>query len=338
MIKVIDLEDLDDATLARILANAKKLEGAPRHTVLAQRTAALVFFNSSLRTLSSMQAGFAQLGGSAFVITPGQGTWLLETKDGVVMDGDKAEHIKEAIPVLGEYADLLGVRAFADGKNLDEDLADGTMRAIAAASTKPFINLESAIAHPCQALADWKTLNDLDIPASREGKFVLSWVWHPRGLPFAVAASALKMAVRRGMDVTILRPDGYSLPEKVMSEAGALAQRYGARIRETDDLHEGMRGAHVLYAKSWSSVECYGKPEAEAKKRLGLKTWCVDEPWFETAAPNAAFMHCLPVRRNVKVTDRILDGRRSVVVRQAGNRLHAQKGLIWEMLAKGQSL
>jgi len=327
----IELDDLAGDRLEAVLARARELETRRVTDDLRGRTVALLFMNPSLRTLASMQAGVAQLGGNSFVVTAGQGSWQIETRDGAVMDGDAAEHVREAIPVLASYGDALAVRCFARGRDLAEDLADGTIRTMASLSPVPFINLESAAAHPCQALGDWKTLDDVGVPR-RGGRFVLSWVYHPRPLPFAVAASALAMAARRGMDVTVLRPDGYSLPEPVMARAARWAERAGGSVRETADREDAMDGAHVVYAKSWAAPAFYGRPAEEAPVRAGLKGWCVSEAWFRPAAPGARFMHCLPVRRNVKVTDEILDGPRSVVVRQAGNRLHAQKALLVEML------
>ncbi len=328
--RFLDLGDLSDARLEAVLARACALERERVGSALTGKVVGLVFMNPSLRTLASMQAGVAQLGGSTFAITPGASSWKLETRDGVVMDGDAAEHIREAIPVLAQYADALAVRCFARGADLAEDLADGVIRAMADLSPVPFINLESAAAHPCQALGDWKTLDDLGVPR-RGGKLVLSWAWHPRALPLAVAASTVTMAARRGMDVTILRPQGYELPEPIMARAGALATTSGGSVTESDDREVALGGAHVLYAKSWASPPLYGKPE-EAELRAGLRHWCVGEPWFAPAAPGARFMHCLPVRRNVKVTDEVLDGPRSAVVQQAGNRLHAAKALLLEML------
>jgi N-acetylornithine carbamoyltransferase len=332
MKRFIDLDDLSDDRLEAVLARARGLQRRPLSDALRGRTVGLLFMNPSLRTLASMQAGVAQLGGSSFVVTPGQGSWQLETRDGVVMDGDAAEHVREAIPVLAQYADALAVRCFARGKDLGEDLADGVIRTMAGLSPVPFINLESAVSHPCQALGDWKTLDDIEAPR-RGGKFVLSWVYHPRPLPYAVAASALSMAARRGMHVTVLRPDGYALPEPVMARARGWAARTGGSVEETTDRAAGMDGAHVVYAKSWAAPAFYGRPAEEEPLRAGLRDWCVGERWFAPAAKGARFMHCLPVRRNVKVTDEVLDGPRSVVVQQAGNRLHAQKALLVEMLA-----
>jgi len=332
MKRFLDLADLDPELTTRLLVRAKELERRPVNTALAGRTVGLVFMNPSLRTLASMQAGIAQLGGNSFLIQPGAGSWKLETRLGAVMDGDAVEHVREAIPVLARYADALGVRCFASGDDLAADLADGTIRAMAELCDKPFVNLESALSHPCQALADWKTLDDFDVPRAG-GRFVLSWAFHPKPLPYAVPASALNMAALRGMDISILRPEGYALPSEVMSRARAIAARTGAHIEETTDRRAAMRGAQVIYVKSWAAPAHYGKPAEEAKLRAPQRSWCVDESWFADAAPAAKLMHCLPVRRNVKIADAVLDGPRSVVVKQAENRLHVQKSVLVEMLA-----
>jgi N-acetylornithine carbamoyltransferase len=334
--RFMDLSELDAATIERLLRSAARLEKSPRSDVLRGRVLGLLFLNPSLRTLSSMQAGMAQLGGSSFVVTPGQGSWELETRTGVVMDGPAAEHVREAIPVLGQYCDVLGVRSFASGKSLADDLSDAVMRRIADLSPVPFINLESAITHPCQSLADWKTLDDLGVPAAR-GRFVLSWAWHPKALAYAVPSSTILMAAQRGMDVVVCRPEGFELPAPVMERAAAMARASGGSLSESEDVHVAMEGAHVLYAKSWCAPSAYGRPSEEAELRRPLRDWCVRETWFKRARPGASFMHCLPVRRNVKVADEILDGPRSAVVRQAANRLHVQKAVLQSMLAAGES-
>jgi N-acetylornithine carbamoyltransferase len=332
----LDLDDLSDSRLEAVLSLAREVERQPVRDDLARKTVGLVFMNPSLRTLASMEAGVRQLGGDTFLIQPGAGSWKLETRDGVVMDGDAVEHVREAIPVLAQYADALAVRCFAEGKDLATDLADGVMATLAKLSPKPFVNLESAVSHPCQALADFKTLEDLEIPR-RGGRFVLTWAYHPKALPYAVPASALHMAARRGMEVTVLRPEGFSLPAPVMEKARALAARSGGKVQETSDRRAAMEGAHVVYAKSWSAPQAYGRPAEEAPLRANLRDWCVAESWFQTARKDARFMHCLPVRRNVKVADEVLDGPRSVVVQQAGNRLHGQKALLIEMLGKKET-
>lgn len=334
MKQFLDIADLPAERIEAVLALAAELERTPIRRSLAGKIVGLLFMNPSLRTLASMDAGVKQLGGDTVIITPGQSSWKLETEDGAVMDGEAAEHVREAIPVLAQYADALAVRCFAAGRDLEEDLADPVIRKMATLSPVPFISLESAASHPCQALADWKTLEDLAVPR-RGGRFVLSWAYHPKALPYAVPAAVLRMAAMRGMDVTVLRPEGFSLPETVMAGAREIARRSGGHLRETSNRRDAMEGAHVLYAKSWAAPSLYGKPEDEAALRAPFRDWCVAEPWFETAARRAHFMHCLPVRRNVKVADEVLDGPRSVVVRQAGNRLHAQKALLLEMLSEG---
>lgn len=332
--RFLSLRDVDAATRTRLLEVAGRLELAPRRQDLAGRVLGLVFFNPSLRTLSSFQAGMSQLGGSSVVLSPGGATWALETREGVVMDGAAAEHVREAFPVLSQYADALGVRCFAAGEDLDADLAEPVLSAIEACTPAPLINLESAMDHPCQALADWKTMDDLEVP-TQGGRFVLSWAWHPRPLPLAVPAAVLDMACRRGMDVTVLRPPGFGLPEAMMGAAREVAAEAGGSVAETDEARVAMKGAHVLYAKSWRAPSAYGDDEAEACLRARLRDWCVDEAWFQGAAPGARFMHCLPVRRNVVVADEVLEGPRSAVVRQAGNRLHVQKAVLLEMLGDG---
>lgn len=335
MKKFINLSDTTDGQLESILRLASDLQQQPIREDLRGKTIGLVFMNPSLRTLASMETGVTQLGGHTFLIQPNAGSWKLETRTGAVMDGDSAEHVREAIPVLAQYADALAVRCFAEGKNLQADLADQTIQTMSSLCPKPFISLESAVAHPCQALADYKTLDDLEIPR-RGGKFVLSWAWHPKPLAYAVPASALNMAVRRGMEVTILRPEGYSLPPPIMADALSLAARTGATIRETSQRKEAIEDAHVLYVKSWARPDLYGQVERELSARANLREqWCVRERWFENARPDTKLMHCLPVRRNVKIADEVLDGPRSVVIRQAGNRLHVQKALLLTMLREG---
>ena len=328
----LDLADLGREEVADLVALARRLQEHPEPRALAGRVLGLLFFNPSLRTLSSMQAGMARLGGDSFVITPGSGTWQLETRLGVTMDGDAAEHIREGLPVLASYCDALGIRAFADGKDLKADLEETRVGAMAALCDKPLVNLESAMNHPCQALADWKTLDDLEVP--RGGKFVLSWVNHPRALPLAVPAATLHMAAHRGMEVVVLRPEGFALPPALMDKARAAAAASGGSVSETADRASALAGAQVVYAKEWGSPQHYGDREADAALRRELGDWMVRERWFAGAAPDCRFMHCLPVRRNVAVADEVLDGPRSVVLREAHNRMVVQMAVLHRLLAR----
>lgn len=335
MKRFVHLHELSREEVVDLLALADRLERAPEPWALAGKVLSLLFFNPSLRTLASFQAGMARLGGASYVISPGQGSWLLETRLGAVMDGAAAEHVREAIPVLAGYGDALGIRSFAGGTDLEADVADTAFEEMAAVCPVPVINMESAIDHPCQALADWRTMDELAIPS--HGKLVLSWAWHPKALPLAVPAAAVHMAAMRGMEVVVLRPEGFGLPEEVMDRARRAASLASGSVRETTDREEAMSGAHVLYAKSWTAPSAYGRPEEEAALRAGLRKWCVDESWFAPSRPECRFMHCLPVRRNVVVKDEVLDGPRSVVVREAHNRMWTQMAVLHRLLHGGAS-
>lgn len=324
------LDELEPEAVRDLLALATSLERHPEPRALAGRILGLLFFNPSLRTLASMQSAMARLGGTSIVLQPGQGTWKLETRTGVVMDGEAAEHVREAIPVLAGYVDALGIRSFAGGTDLAADLADAAFAEMAALFGGPTINLESALDHPCQALGDWKTLDDLGVPP--HGRFVLTWANHPKPLPLAVPSAAARMAAARGMEVVVMRPDDYALPEPVMARVRAAAASSGGRVIETSDRREALAGAHAVYAKSWASPRFYGDAAAETAARASLGDWCVDLDWFDRAAAGARFFHCLPVRRNVVVTDAVLDSPRSAVVRQAHNRLWAQMAVLHRLL------
>ena len=330
MKRFLDLADFEREQILDLLALAQSLQDKPQPLALAGKILGLVFFNPSLRTLASFQAGMARLGGSSFVITPGQGTWQLETKLNAVMNGAAAEHIREGLPALASYCDALGVRAFAEGKDLQWDLRETLFGMIDALCDKPLINLESAVNHPCQALADWRTMDELKVP--NRAKFVLSWVYHPKALPLAVPAAIVHMAAMRGMEVVVARPEGFALPPELMDKARSAASAAGGSVTETADRAAALNGASVLYAKEWGATGCYGDAEGDARLRAELMDWCVRERWFSAALSDAKLMHCLPVRRNVAVADEVLDGSRAVVRREAFNRLAVQMAVLHRML------
>ena len=326
-----DLADFSTEEIKGLLELANRLDRHPEPEALRGKVLALLFLSPSLRTLASFQAAMTRLGGGSFVISPDMSIHGLETRPGIVMDGAAAEHINEAVPVIASYGDAIGIRAFAERKNLDDDLAEREFNSLTRLIDTPYINMESAIGHPCQSLADWKTLDDFGVPANG-GKFVLSWAYHPKALPLAVPVSTLHMAAMRGMDVTVLRPEGFALPDGVMQRARDAAEASGGSIRESDDRQEAMQDAQIIYAKSWSSTTHYGNPVGDRELREDLVDWCVDEGWFGNAADDCRFMHCLPVRRGVVVADEILDGPRSIVIHEARNRMLAQMAVLHRIM------
>lgn len=325
------LGDFSHEQIDHLLALAKRLEHHPEPRALEGKVLSLLFLSPSLRTLASFQAAMARLGGGSFVISPDMSIHGLESRYGIVMDGSAAEHIREAVPVIASYGDAIGIRAFAERKNLDNDIAENAFTSLTDLIDTPWINMESAMSHPCQSLADWKTLDDFSVP-SNGSKFVLSWAWHPKALPLAVPASTLHMAAMRGMDVTVLRPEGFALPEPIMQSARDAAAASGGSVTETDDRKAAMENATIIYAKSWSSTSHYGDKLGDEQQRADLQHWCVDEPWFDNAKDDCKFMHCLPVRRGVVVSDAILDGPRSIVIPEARNRMLAQMAVLHEMM------
>ncbi len=297
---------------------------------LAGKSIALVFFNPSLRTRASMQIGIFELGGHAVVLEPGGTSWTLEHREGVTMDSDKTEHVAEFVRVLGRYCAAIGVRTFADLKDWNEERADPVLKAFARYADVPIINLESAMHHPCQAMADMMTIREKLGPERK--RVVLTWAWHPKPLPMAVPNSFALAAAQMGHEVVIAHPAGYGLDDELMNTATAHATAAGGSLKVTNDIDQALDGAEVIYAKSWGAKRFYGKTEREVEERAQYRRkWIVDEQ--KMALTKAAFfMHCLPVRRNVIVTDGVIDSANSVVIDEAENRLHVQKAILAKLL------
>ncbi|HKU73773.1 MAG TPA: N-acetylornithine carbamoyltransferase [Pyrinomonadaceae bacterium] len=286
---------------------------------LAGKSVALVFFNPSLRTRASMQVGIYELGGNAVVLEPGGTSWTLEHRAGVVMDGDKTEHVAEFVRVLERYCTAIGVRTFAALKDWHEERTDPILNAFAEYASVPIINLESAMHHPCQSLADMLTIRE-KLGAGRK-RVVLTWAWHPKALPMAVPNSFALAAAQMGHDLVIAHPEGYDLDEE-------LIETLGDGVEITNDIDAAFEGAEVIYAKSWGSKRFYGNTDQDIAMRAQYRSkWIVDEEKM-SRTNNAIFMHCLPVRRNVIVTDGVIDSPASVVIDEAENRLHVQKAIL----------
>ncbi len=314
-----ELDDLIDAAL-RFKA------GNDHSQPFYGRSVALVFFNPSLRTRASMQVALYDLGGHAVVLEPGGTSWTLEHRDGAVMDGDKTEHVAEFVRVLARYCCAIGVRTFAAMKDWEEERTDPVLSAFVKYSEVPIINLESAMHHPCQALADMMTIRE-KLGAGRK-KVVLTWAWHPKPLPMAVPNSFALAAAQMGHDLVIAHPPGYELDEELLATVRRQAAGAGGSVKITNDIDEAVDGAEVIYAKSWGSKSFYGSPDKDINERAQYREkWIVDEQKM-ARTDNGIFMHCLPVRRNVIVTDGVIDSPASVVIDEAENRLHAQKAIL----------
>lgn len=316
----------DDTTWNHLLARTKYHYHHPRflHRSDFSRNLGLLFFNPSLRTRTSMEVAASRLGMQTSVIVPGDGVWGIEWRDGSCMDGQSAEHIREAVGVLSRYYDALGVRLFATGTDYELDQSEERFKKILESATVPVINLESALYHPCQALADAATIQEHFRDQVKGRKFVLSWAWHPRALAHAVPNSALLMAARLGMQITIARPAGFELEPQIMQLANSYAEKNGSDITETDNQDTACAKSDIIYAKSWGGHLRYHAPDAEHTLRNQHRNWRVRRHHMG----NAAFMHCLPVRRGVVVEDAVLDGGQTLHLLQAEFRLHAQIAIL----------
>jgi N-acetylornithine carbamoyltransferase len=323
--------DFTREELAALLELAGKYKaGQVVDRPLAGRSVALVFFNPSLRTRASMEIAVYELGGNAVTLDVGKGTWSLEYRESVVMDGDKTEHIKEAARVLSRYVAGIGVRAFPEMQNYKEEMNDPVVRGFAEYSDAPVFNLESSRHHPFQSLADAMTMRE-KLGALSGQRVVLSWAYHPKPLPMAVPNSFALIAAQLGLDLTIACPPEYDLGDEAASEIAGAARASGGRVEVVRDFREACRGARIVYAKSWGGKDFYGRPEADIQARQQYRDWRIDEDLMR-ATDGGWFMHCLPVRRNVVVTDGVLDGPQNAAIDEAENRLHVQKAVLASLL------
>jgi len=329
---LISTENLGPTEIKHLLDKAALIKSSRTVGGLEGKNLGMLFFDPSLRTQTSFSVGMKQLGGSVTVLSVGQGVWDLEVEDNVIMDGDKAEHVREAAPVLSRYFDALAVRAFPLGRSWEKDSQDPVLNSFARHATVPVINLESALWHPCQALGD--ALTWLELGLEKGSPLALTWAYHPKALPLAVPRSVILMGVQQGLDVTVVRPPEFSLDEGLMHYAKKVASATGGNIRESAK-RDAISSSQVVYAKSWGSLAAYGDPQAEQKIRQKYANWQVTQELMGLT-DQATFMHCLPVRRNVVVSDEVLNSPASKVVDQAENRLHVQKALLLDLLGHGE--
>jgi len=324
--------DWSRAELEKIIDEARRLKATPLGDSLKGKTIALVFMNPSLRTRTSFEIGIWQLGGHAVVLEPGKGAWPIEFAPGAVMNADTEEHVAEVARVLSRYCDLIGVRAFPKFQDWQEDRKDNVVKSFAQHSTVPVINLET-ITHPCQELALMLTLKER-LGTTDGKKFLLTWTYHPKPLNTAVANSALLIAAKLGFDITLLCPTPeYVLDERYMSAARGMVKENGRTLEVTHDIGRAYEGAEVVYAKSWGAIPYFGRWEPEKPIREAHRHFIVDAAKM-AKTKGAMFSHCLPLRRNVKVTDEVVDSPASAVIDEAENRLHVQKALMKQLLGR----
>ena len=309
----------DIGDISKALEEARQVKANPygwKH--LGQnKTIMIVFFNSSLRTRLSTQKAALNLGMNPIVLNIGQDSWKLETELGVVMDSDKSEHLREAIPVIGSYCDIIGVRSFAGLTDRAYDYEETILNQFIQYSGKPVISLESATVHPCQAFADLITIEEHRKTA--RPKVVMTWAPHPKALPQAVPNSFAQWMCAADVDFVIAQPEGYELDPKFTK---------GAKI-EYDQM-KALEGADFVYAKNWS---CPGVTDPTKYGQILSKDmgWTVDAKHM-AVTNDAYFMHCLPVRRNMIVSDEVIDSPRSLVIPEAANRVVSAQVVIKRML------
>jgi N-acetylornithine carbamoyltransferase len=327
-------QDYTRDEIEALLEKAARFKADRFQRRLDGKVIALVFFNPSLRTRASFEVGVRQLGGSAVTLEPGKGSWPIEFDDGVVMDGEPEEHVHEVARVLSRYVDLIGVRAFPKFQRWEDDRQDKVIQGFAKYATVPVINLET-ITHPCQELALALAMKE-KMGSLAKKKFLLTWTYHPKPLNTAVANSAVLIASKLGMDVTLLCPnEQYHLDARYLDAARENATASGGSFSIAYDIDRAYEGAEMVYAKSWGAIPYFGRWAEEKPMRDTLQHFIVDERKM-ALTKGGYFSHCLPVRRNVKVTDAVIDSPRSLVIEEAENRLHVQKAVM-DTLVNGEA-
>lgn len=314
MKKFLTVKDVDSVSNLVDLAAQMKANPFGYKSVGENKTLGIIFFNPSLRTRLSTQKAAANLGMNVMVMNFDNEGWKLETAEGAVMNGDKQEHIADAAAVMSQYCDVLGIRTFAGLKDRGEDYAEAFLSKFIQYVSVPVISLESATAHPLQSLADMLTIKEQTV--TDKPKVVLTWAPHPRALPQAVANSFAEWTLASGYDLTIAHPEGYELSDAFTA---------GAKISHNQE--EALKDADFVYVKNWSSYENYGSVSHDHNH------WTVNAAKM-ALTNNGAFMHCLPIRRNVIATDEVVDSPNSLILEQANNRTYSAQAVLYKMLTE----
>ncbi|MET1253564.1 N-acetylornithine carbamoyltransferase [Aliikangiella maris] len=326
----ITTADFDQQTLQQMLDLANQFKQGKSSDILKNKSVALLFFNPSLRTRTTFEIGTWQLGGHAIVLEPGKSAWPLEFELGNKMDATAEEHVIEAAKVLSRFCDLICIRAFPKFENWEYDRQDKIIQSFAQYATVPVINMET-ITHPCQELAHMQMIQE-KLGTPKKKKYLLTWTYHPKPLNTAVANSSLLISTKFGMDVTLLCPtEEYLLDERYLNIAKENVAQYGGSFQVTHDIKQAYQDADVVYAKSWGALPYFGHWEPEKQIRDRYQHFIVDEEKMGLTN-NAIFSHCLPLRRNIKATDGVMDADYCAAIDEAENRLHAQKGMMQYLL------
>ena len=317
----MNVQDLGDLRMALAEAKEIKNDRFKYQNLGKNKTLMMVFFNNSLRTRLSTQKAAMNLGMNVIVLDVNAGAWKLETERGVIMDGDKSEHLLEAIPVMGCYCDLIGVRSFAGLTDREYDYAETVINQFIKYSGRPVFAMESATVHPLQAFADLITIKENFVPTNekKRPKVVLTWAPHCRALPQAVPNSFAEWMNAADVDFVITHPEGYELDPKFVGNA-----------RVEYDQMKALEGADFVYAKNWS---CPGVSNSADYGKILSKdmSWTIDSAHM-AVTDNGKFMHCLPVRRGLIVTDDVIESKNSLVIPEAANREISATVVIKRML------
>lgn len=311
---VNDIKDLDE-----LLLLAKQIKSAPYNnkTLGENKTIGLLFFNPSLRTRLSTQKAASNLGMNTIVMNLNNDGWNLEFEDGTIMNGNKAEHVKEAAQVISQYCDIIAIRSFPTLTDKEKDEEEQVINSFKKYASVPIISLEGATEHPLQALADILTISEYK--TKKKPKVVLTWAPHPKALPHAVPNSFTKMMQLADVDFVITHPKGYELNPEVIGKS---------KITHNQD--EAFKDADFIYVKNWSNYNDYGQITSQDP------SWTVTSEKMKLTN-NAKFMHCLPVRRNQIVTDEVIDSENSIVIQQANNRTFAAQAILTKILENHDS-
>jgi N-acetylornithine carbamoyltransferase len=334
----LNTADFTQEEIAYLIDLALALKNGKTQRRLVGKSLATLFFNPSVRTRVSFATAMFKLGGLALDIN-GESAWAFEYRDGVVMDGSTIEHVKEVAPVLSRYCDAIAIRCselvtksaesakVGDWQTAKQDIV---LNSFAKYATVPVINMESNVYHPCQGLGDAVTIKE-KFGRTLGKKYVLTWAYHPKALPMATPNSQMLAACDLGMDVVIAHPQGWEIDPAILTIADKRAKQSGGSFSIENNMEAALQDADVVCAKSWGALKYYGNWDEEKQLRARHKDWIVTQEKLQHTK-NALVMHCLPVRRNIEISDDVLDSPSSIVIDEAENRMWAQMAILASLI------